>query len=483
MKNEYLFALSIVNYQLSIVNSSLVYIIYTSGSTGQPKGVMIEHRNVVNFITYQIDLFEVTPADNIVQFSTYTFDASISDIFMGILTGATLFVIDPQKMSFDVFLDYIKNNEISMLDLPPKFLNALDGKDFGNLKILILGGEAPDAQVLRKYTKKYRCFNTYGPTEATVGVTIFEIPTDWSASFIPIGSPFSNVEIHILDGQFHQCPIGIAGELCISGAGLARGYLNNPTLTAEKFIPLPITIGKKKGERLYKTGDLARWLPDGNIEFLGRLDHQLKIRGYRVEAGEIEQALLAHEVIQSAVIIGHDFKQGKELVAYLVPKTGQSVSNITTLRTFLGASLPDYMIPSYFVVLETLPLTSSGKINRKALPKPDSSTLSTGTTYVAPRNTIEEELVKIWQTVLNQEKIGINDNFFSLGGHSLRATRMVALIQQMLSVEIKLREIFTHSTIAELGQIITEINIQTLLKSTQNQIVHQTEELLEEEIW
>ena len=444
---------SIRNSQFVIRNSSLAYIIYTSGSTGQPKGVMIEHRNVVNFITYPIALFEITPADNIIQFSTYTFDTSIAEIFMGILTGASLFVIDPQKMSFDDFLNYIKKHEISILDLPPKFLNALEGKDLGNLRILTLGGEAPDAHVLRWYTEKYRCFNAYGPTEATVCTTLFEIPSNWSASFIPIGQPFQNVDIYIIDNQSNVCPIGVPGELCISGAGLARGYLNNPALTAEKFVHHPF----QKGEKLYKTGDLARWMPDGNIEFLGRVDHQLKIRGYRIEAGEIEQTLLSNEVIQSAVVIGFTQNNETELVAYLVPKTGQSIPDIATLRAFLGESLPEYMIPLLFITLENMPLTSSGKVNRKALPNPKNyqkEILSAN--YAAPRNEVEQQLTTIWQNILKKEKIGIYDNFFHLGGHSLRAIRLISLIKQSLSVEIKLSEIFAQPTISALAKMIGE---------------------------
>ncbi|MFK7981928.1 MAG: amino acid adenylation domain-containing protein [Saprospiraceae bacterium] len=473
------------NHQSLITNHQLAYIIYTSGSTGQPKGVMIEHRNVVNFINYPIELFKITPADNILLFSTYTFDTSIAEIFMGILTGASLFVIDPQKMSLDDFLNYIKKHKISVLDLPPKFLNAFEGKYLGNLRILTLGGEAPDAQVLRWYTEKYRCFNAYGPTEATVCTTLFEIPPNWSASFIPIGKPFQNVATYILNNQYNTCPIGIAGELCISGAGLARGYLNNIELTAEKFIPNPFN----PDERLYKTGDLARWLPDGNIEFLGRIDNQLKIRGYRIEAGEIEQILLSHESIQSAVIVGADFGNGKELVAYLVAKTGEEIPSVDILRMLLVNNLPNYMIPNHFMVLETLPLTNNGKVNRKALLNPENFegiTLATNRelTYVSPRNETEEALVEVWQTIFNHEKVGINDNFFNLGGHSLRAIRMVTLIQQTLAVEIKLSEIFTHPTIAELGQIIGEMNIKALLENTKKQSNYPIqEEYLEEEIW
>ncbi|NQZ19896.1 MAG: AMP-binding protein, partial [Bdellovibrionales bacterium] len=261
-----------------------------------------------------------------------------------------------------------------------------------------------------------------------------------------------NTSIYILDEDNQLQTVGVFGELYITGNGLSRGYLNNPDLTAEKFIPHPF----KNNQRLYKTGDLARWLPDGNIEFLGRKDFQLKIRGYRIEAGEIEQILLAHQAIQSAVVIGYDFENGKELVAYLVPKEGQEIPNITTLRSYLGESLPDYMIPGHFVELENLPLTSSGKVNRKALPKPNIS-IGTGTTYVAPRNTIETQLVEIWKAVLNKEQIGVFDNFFALGGHSLRAIRLVSLIKQELSVEIKLSEIFASPTIADLGQKIADL--------------------------
>ena len=259
--------------------------------------------------------------------------------------------------------------------------------------------------------------------------------------------------------------LGLTGELCISGAGLARGYLNNPELTAEKFTPHPF----QPGERLYRTGDLARWLPDGNIEFLGRIDHQLKIRGYRIEAGEVEQALLAHPAIQSAVVVGHDFEHGTELAAYLAPASGQVIPELSALRSFLAESLPDYMIPSHFVALEALPLTTSGKVNRRALPVPNASGLATGTAYVAPRNAVEKQLVQIWSKILGRDQIGIHDNFFHLGGHSLRAIRCVSLIHQKLSVEIGLSDFFARPTIAALSEKINQFHIlNTFLKKSRS---------------
>ena len=245
--------------------------------------------------------------------------------------------------------------------------------------------------------------------------------------------------------------------MCISGVGLARGYLNNPELTVRKFIPHPF----KKGERLYRTGDLARWLPDGNIEFLGRIDHQLKIRGYRIEAGEVEQALLEHPSVRSAVVEGRELGEGKELVAYLVAGV-RGLASTEELRIHLSERLPNYMIPSYFVELEALPLTTSGKVDRKALPAPEAGSLASGAAYVEPRNSTEAGLVEIWEEVLQRNGIGAHDNFFDLGGHSLRAMRLTSLIKKHFSVEIKLREIFAQPTVVEIADRI--IKAQAVIK-------------------
>jgi thioesterase domain-containing protein len=269
---------------------------------------------------------------------------------------------------------------------------------------------------------------------------------------ISIGRPIDNTDIYVLDEKGRLLPIGLAGELHVGGIGLARAYLNNPELTAAKFIPHPY----KPGERLYRTGDLARWLPDGNIEYLGRIDHQLKIRGYRIEAGEIEYALLAHPSIQSAVVIAHTFEGGKELVAYLVPSTDQILPDSGELRVHLAATLPDYMLPAYYVPLEKLPLTSSGKIDRRALPAPTAHNTVSGTIFLSPRNPLEQALADIWSEVLNingtgGRRVGIHDDFFHLGGHSLKAIRLQALMASRLRVSLPLTIIYQYPRLSDMA--------------------------------
>ncbi|MEI6412088.1 MAG: amino acid adenylation domain-containing protein, partial [Bacteroidota bacterium] len=442
----------------------LAYIIYTSGSTGQPKGVMIEQRSLVNFATFAAQTYGFESSDRVLHSSTYTFDTSVEEIFTSLVCGAALYVISKETLlSTTDFLDYLDQNQINILDQTPAILATLNKADLKYVKTIITGGDAADKSDVAYYSRKHQYINSYGPTECTITVSTYVVEPERleALNAIPIGKPNANTEILILDDNQQLVPVGIAGELCVSGICLARGYLNNPELTAEKFRPHPF----KKGERMYKTGDLARWMPDGNIEFLGRKDFQLKIRGNRVETGEIEQALLRHAAVQTCAVVGLEFSGVKELAAYLVPKLETTLPDATILRSYLGNTLPDYMIPSYFVELESMPMTSSGKIDRKALPALEHSAMHSGTVYVAPRNTLENQLVEIWQQVLGRDQIGVEDNFFSLGGHSLRAIRVVSLIRQAFSVEIRLSEIFANPTIAALAERIqaaSEGNLKTL---------------------
>jgi fengycin family lipopeptide synthetase D len=459
------------------INNSwnLAYVIYTSGSTGQPKGVLIEHQSVINLIfgfKYKVfDQYGVRLSTALL--ASYSFDASIKMLLSSPLLGYALHII-PNALKKDVgqLVDYLSQNKIEVFDCTPTLFNlmlegGLSGIKAHELKNILVGGEALAMSSLNKFYSiealgEVAISNVYGPTEATVNTTfsVLTKSTYTRHQFVPIGKPLPNYEVLVLSPENEILPIGIAGELLIGGTGLARGYLNMPDLTAEKFIPHPFKVG----ERLYKTGDLARWLPDGNIEFLGRIDHQLKNRGYRIEAGEIEQALLEHPSVQSCVVVGYAFEQGKELVAYFVLKPETTLPDAAILRSFLGNTLPDYMIPSYFVSMESLPMTSSGKVDRKALPAPEMAQLASGTVYVAPRNALEAQLVEIWQQVLGRDQIGVEDNFFNLGGHSLRAIRVVSIVRQNISVEIKLSEVFAHPTIAGLVESVEALRLRALLQ-------------------
>jgi amino acid adenylation domain-containing protein len=451
----------------------LAYIIYTSGSTGKPKGVMVEHYNVVRLLLNDRDLFDFNDTDVWTLFHYFGFDFSVWEIWGALLFGGRLVVV-PKEIALDpvLFADLIFQERVTVLNQVPSTFDqvrlALLQKTRRSeplaLRYIIFGG-APllpaSLSVFHEVYPQVRLINMYGITETTVHVTFKEITeVEIHAGISNVGKPIPTLCCYILDAQKSLLPIGVPGEIYVSGAGLARGYLNNPELTAEKFIRHPF----KAGERLYKSGDLGRWLPDGNMEHLGRIDQQLKIRGYRIEAGEIEQALLEHPSVQSCVVVGYAFEQGKELVAYFVLKPETTLPDAAILRSFLGNTLPDYMIPSYFVSMESLPMTSSGKVDRKALPAPEMAQLASGTVYVAPRNALEAQLVEIWQQVLGRDQIGVEDNFFNLGGHSLRAIRVVSIVRQNISVEIKLSEVFAHPTIAGLVESVEALRLRALLQ-------------------
>jgi acyl carrier protein len=295
-------------------------------------------------------------------------------------------------------------------------------------------------------TSPGNCFNAYGPTEASICATVFNLPVDTAAlsSNVPIGTPIPNANIYILDDKLNLVPVNVSGEICIGGAGLARGYLNQPGITAEKFIEHPF----KKGERLYRSGDIGRWLPDGNIVFMGRKDDQVKVRGYRVELAEIESALLRHPGISDAAVTvktGSDDQQ--KLIAYIVSEAQHTTAD---LRNWLKTALPAFMIPEYFVSLEMLPVTSNGKVDRKALPNPDLLGMASGAEYVAPRNETEEKLVAIWSTLLNRDDIGINDNFFDMGGNSIKIIQLSKQINQELGTGISIADLFQYTNIKDL---------------------------------
>nr|AAF17281.1 NosD [Nostoc sp. GSV224] len=454
----------------------LANLIYTSGSTGKPKGVMVEHKGLCNLAQAQIQTFGLTSDSRVLQFASFSFDASISEILMALGSGATLYLgTKDSLLPGKPLIEQLSNHCITHITLPPSALAVMPGSELSALQTIIVAGEASSAELIRQWSAGRNFFNAYGPTEASVCATIAKCTEDDNK--ISIGKAIANVQVYILDEYLQPVPIGVPGELHIGGLGLARGYLNRPELTKEKFIPNPFKGAGEQGgrgaeilpnsqspipsPRLYKTGDLARYLPDGNIEYLGRIDNQVKIRGFRIELGEIEELLNQHSDVQAACVIARQDNPGdKRLVAYVVGHK-QHPPTISQLRSFLSSQLPQYMIPHAFVMLESLPLTPNGKVDRRALRAPDSRE-GLEISFVAPRTPIEEMLTQIWTQALKVDQVGIYDNFFELGGHSLLATQLVSRIRTWFKVELPLREFFARKTVAELARSIEQLQQQDL---------------------
>ncbi|MBS5824841.1 MAG: amino acid adenylation domain-containing protein [Clostridium argentinense] len=439
---------------LEKVNTSkdLAYIIYTSGSTGKPKGVLIEHQSVVNMLQWRIKEYKLDSRDSVLQLFSCAFDGFVISFYTPIISGAKVVILNDIEAK-DVFV--IKNKILShsithFITVPSmclaimEYLTPEEGK---SLRIVTLAGETLTCNVVEKcknINQEIEVVNEYGPTENSVITTIMR-DVDINKK-ITIGRPIDNTRIFILDKNNKLQPIGVSGELCISGEGLARGYLNKPELTKEKFILNPF----EPNTRMYKTGDLARWLPDGNIEFLGRIDNQVKIRGFRIELGEIESQLLRNEKVkETAVISREDKNNNKYICAYIV---GDNEINVKELREYLSKELPDYMIPAYFIQLEKIPVTPNGKVDRKVLEQYDKF-IDISTVYEAPRNFIEAKMVSVWREILGIEKIGVKDDFFDLGGDSIKAIRIVSKL--IVDFEIKINDIFECKTICKLAKKVS----------------------------
>jgi amino acid adenylation domain-containing protein len=449
--------------------TNLAYVIYTSGSTGQPKGVMLSHSNLSNHMFWMQETFPLTKTDRVLQKTPFSFDASVWEFYAPLLVGGQLLIAQPGgHTDSDYLLKTIAQQQVTTVQLVPSLLQMLlEQGGIENcqlLKRVFCGGEILPVALQEKLLSQLNVnlCNLYGPTECCIDVTFWNCQREMYGQRIPIGRPISNTQIYILDSNLQSLPVGIPGEIHIGGAGLARGYLNRPELTEEKFIPNPFS--NSPDSRLYKTGDLARYLPDGNIEYLGRIDNQVKIRGFRIELGEIEAVLTQYPQVQSSVIIAREDTPGnKRLVAYIVPEK-EATPTPNEMRQCLKEKLPEYMIPSAFVILESLPLTPNGKIDRRALPAPEQNYERTDK-FILPRNPIEEILVTIWTEVLKVQQISINDNFFELGGHSLLATQLISRIRTNLSIEIPLRSLFAAPTIEELGQQIQQLQQEDLTLS------------------
>lgn len=435
----------------------LLYIIYTSGSTGIPKGVMLEHRNLVNLLNFEYSNTCIDFRSNVLQFTTIGFDVSFQEIFSTLLAGGRLFLIDRELRDniYELF-SFINEKAISVLFLPPSYLNLIfSEEDYiscfpETIKHIVTAGEQLIINPALKEFIQNRgiCLhNHYGPAETHV-VTTFTITPDTEIPYYPpIGKPISNTQIYILDKQNSPVPVSVPGELYIAGNGVGRGYINSAQLTEERFVPNPF----QRDKLMYRTGDLAKWLPDGNIEFQGRTDYQVKIRGFRIELGEIESAILKHSEIRECVVTDRTDSDGsKFLCAYVVLRKD---FDIREMKNFLSGSLPEYMIPQYFIKIDRIPLNSNGKVDRKALGNVEfESSLQEG--YIAPQNELQAELISIWKSILGVGKIGIDDNFFELGGHSLKGTTLVARIYKQFNVQITLRDIFANQTVRQLSQFI-----------------------------
>ncbi len=434
-----------------VTPDSLAYVIYTSGSTGKPKGTLLQHRGLVSLVMAEQRAFALQQGSRVLQFASFGFDASVWEIFATLAAGGTL-CLAPQENIFPgpELVKLLQDQAINVVTLPPSALSALPQAPLPALRALIVAGEACPADLVACWGEGRRFFNAYGPTETTVCATVAECRPDGVKP--AIGRPFANTRVYVLDRHLQPVPVGITGELYIGGPGLARGYLHRPELTAERFIPDP--FARMPGARLYKTGDMCRWLPNGMLEYLGRTDHQVKIRGHRVELGELEAALREHPAVAEAVVLAWEHSlNDKRLVAYVVAPEG-TAGAAAELRGHLQSKLPNYMIPSAFVGLDALPLLPSGKVNRKALPTPSFARLESEGAYVAPRSLTEELLSDLWVEVLRVERVGVLDNFFALGGHSLLATQLLSRLRSRFGVELPLRTLFEAPTVVGLSQLI-----------------------------
>jgi amino acid adenylation domain-containing protein len=456
------------NLQNGLTVSNLANIIYTSGSTGKPKGVMVEHRGLVNLALAQIQTFAVHNNSRVLQFASFSFDACISEILMTFGSGATLYLAPKDSLlPGQPLIERLEKDGITHVTLPPSALAVLPKEPLPALQTLIVAGEACSLDLVKQWSVGRNFFNAYGPTEASVCASIGQCNKDDLK--VTIGKAIANVQIYILDSHLQPVPIGVPGELYIGGIGVARGYLNRPELTAERFIPNPfdrldppLTPLKKGGEqssKLYKTGDLARFLNDGNIEYLGRIDNQVKVRGFRIELGEIEAVLSQCPDVQTtAVIVREDTPGDQRLVAYVV-LAPNSPATSNELRQFLANQLPAYLVPNTFVILESLPLTPNGKCDRRSLPAPNDQDRK-NIQKIAPRNLVELQLTQIWLEVLGINDLSVEENFFELGGHSLLAVRLINCIEQKLGKNLPLTSLFQNGTIASLAQLLAQETTQ-----------------------
>ena len=442
---------------------NLAYLIYTSGSTGQPKGVEITQRGLLNLIGWHQRAFNITPADRASQLSALGFDAAVWELWPYLTAGASIDLPNGVAVNEpEAVRDWLVSQGITITFLPTPLAEramVLDWPAKINLRIMLTGADTLHHYPSRKL--RFQLVNNYGPTECTVVSTSGAVMPDEHPDRLPtIGKPIDNFTIYILDENMQQVPTGEAGELCIGGPGLARGYRNRPDLTAEKFVPDPFS--SEPGARLYKTGDLARYLPNDEIAFLGRIDEQIKVRGFRIEPAEIVKALDEYPSVQASVVVAREVAPGdKRLVAYFVPAIGMEPTH-TELRNSLAGRVPEYMVPATFVKIDALPLNASGKVDRNALPAPNTDNTLRDNSFVPPSTPIEGRLAALLAPLLDLDQVSIEDNFFLLGGHSLLGTQLIARVRDAFGVELSLRTLFDAPTISQLATQIEALLIAKL---------------------
>ncbi|NOQ70383.1 MAG: amino acid adenylation domain-containing protein [Crocinitomix sp.] len=451
-------------FEVAIKANNLAYIIYTSGTTGKPKGVLIEHGNVNRLLFNESDLFDFNSSDKWSLFHSYCFDFSVWEMYGALLKGGTLVMV-PKEIAQDsiAFYDFLKDEEITVLNQTPTAFRSLSLHNKNrffthplNLRYVIFGGESLSPFTLEHWHKAFsecKLINMYGITETTVHVTYKEITSiEIQSNKCNIGLPIPTLSCYVLDNDLKPCPVGVVGELFVGGAGVARGYHMQPELTKQRFLQSPFYAD----QRIYKSGDFAKILPNGDLEYIGRKDDQVKIRGHRIELSEVEIAIQSHEMVEAAVIITlKNEAEEHELIAYLILLDAEN--EVPNFRLDLSKKLPAYMVPSQFMILDEFPLTSNGKLNKEALPHPNIKEINR-TNYIAPRNEIDRKIIAIWQEVLEHEKIGIQDNFFDLGGHSLKATRVISKIQEEFNVKIDLKNLFADATVENLSNYVDTVS-------------------------